>query len=188
MSSVKKIPCVETLFLSATVAIAGFTFAAAAQHPAPPAHNDPALESPPPRPGVAGAQQRAQALFDAIVHDDPERGLVMFMSREVFRQIKGVADPDRFYDRMLGLFHRDVHALHESLGEDAARATFDRLELSRRRGWVEVRQESNRLPYWAQRHNWLYYKVGDEERRFEVRTMNAWDDEWYVTHLSEFRH
>ncbi len=113
--------------------------------------------------------------------------MAMFMSREVFRQIKGVADPDHFYDRMLALFTRDVAALHAELGEDAERAEFVRLELSRRRGWVEVRQESNRLPYWAQRHNWLYYRVGDDERRFEVRTMNAWDDEWYVTHLSEFR-
>ena len=111
-----------------------------------------------------------------------------FMSREVFRQVKGVADPDRFYDRMLALFHRDVHALHEELGDDAERATFLRLELSRRRGWVVPRQESNRLPYWAQRHNWLYYQVGEEERRFEVRTMNSWDGQWFVTHLSEFRH
>ncbi len=159
----------------------------AQRFPPPPAHNDPRLQSPPPRPGIEAAQPRAQALFDAIVHDDPERGMGMFMSREVFRQIKGVADPDRFYDRMLRLFHRDVHALHEQLGEDAPTATFLRLELSRRRGWVEVRQESNRLPYWAQRHNWLYYRVGDDERRFEVRTMNAWADEWYITHLSEFR-
>lgn len=159
----------------------------AQRFPPPPAGNDPALESAPPRPGVDGAQDRARQLFEAIKQDDPELGMAFFMSREVFRQIKGVADPDRFYDRMLRLFHRDVHALHEELGEDVERAEFVRLELSRRRGWVEVRQESNRLPYWAQRHNPLIYRVGDDKRRFEVRTMNAWDGEWYVTHLSEFR-
>lgn len=161
--------------------------ASAQRFPPPPAGNDPSLETPPRRPGVDEAQERARQLFEAIKQDDPELGMSFFMSREVFRQIKGVADPDRFYDRMLRLFHRDVHALHEELGEDAERAEFVRLELSRRRGWVEVRQESNRLPYWAQRHNPFIYKVGDEERRFEVRTMNAWDGEWYVTHLSEFR-
>lgn len=174
--------------LCVVIAVVCLPEALAQRFPAPPAHNDPALTSAPPRPGAAAAQDRARALFDAIKHDDPERGMVMFMSREVFRQIKGVADPDRFYERMLRLFARDVHALHEQLGDDAEAAEFVRLELSRRRGWVEVRQESNRLPYWAQRHNWLYYRVGDDERRFEVRTMNAWDDEWYVTHLSEFRH
>ncbi|MEM9069595.1 MAG: hypothetical protein AAGE52_13870 [Myxococcota bacterium] len=159
----------------------------AQRFPAPPAHNDPRQETPPPRPSAESAQERAEILFRAIVADDPEAGLPFFMAREVFRQIKGVADPDRFYDRMLRLFHRDVHALHAELGEDAERAEFVRLELSRRRGWVGLREESNRLPYWAQRHNWLYYRVGDEERRFKVRTMNSWDGEWYITHLSEFR-
>lgn len=171
------------------LALALFAGAAAGQRfPSPPASNDPRLTEPPPRPGAEGAQDRARLLFEAIQRDDPEHGLPFFMPREVFRQIKGVADPDRFYDRMLRLFHRDVHALHQQLGEDAARAEFVRLELSRRRSWVRVREESNRLPYWAQRHNWLYYRVGDEERRFEVRTLNLWDGEWYVTHLSEFRH
>ncbi len=164
------------------------SLAAAQRFPRPPASNDPRLTAPPPRPGADGAQERARLLFEAIVRDDPEHGLPFFMPREVFRQIKGVADPDRFYDRMLALFHRDVHALHQQLGPDAERAEFLRLELSRRRSWVRVREESNRLPYWAQRHNWLYFRVGDEERRFEVRTLNLWDGQWYLTHLSEFRH
>lgn len=170
------------------VLLLAFSWVADAQSfPDPPASNDPSLESPPRRPGAEGAQDRARQLFEAIKQDDPELGMSFFMSREVFRQIKGVANPDRFYDRMLSLFHRDVHALHEELGEDAEGAEFVRLELSRRRGWVEVRQESNRLPYWAQRHNRLIYRVGEEERSFEVRTLNLWDGEWYVTHLSEFR-
>lgn len=174
------------LVLAALVASTGL--AQRRRFPPPPEHNDPRQETPPPRPSQESAQEGARQLFEAIVHDDPERGMPFFMSREVFRQVKGVADPDRFYDRMLALFHRDVHALHEELGDDAERATFLRLELSRRRGWVVPRQESNRLPYWAQRHNWLYYQVGEEERRFEVRTMNSWDGQWFVTHLSEFRH
>ncbi len=159
----------------------------AQRFPRPPATNDPRLTEPPPRPGAGGAQERARLLFEAIKAGDHTLGLGFFMPREVFRQIKGVADPDRFYDRMLAMFERDVAELHEALGEDAERATFVRLELSRRRGWVGVRQESNRLPYWAQRHNTLVYRVGDEERTFEVRTLNAWDGEWYLTHLSEFR-
>lgn len=165
----------------------GLPTALGQRFPAPPAGNDPSLTEPPRRPNAEETQGRARTLFEAIKANDPEAGLVMFMPREVFRQIKGVSDPDRFYDRMLRLFHRDVAALHEELGEDAASAQFLRLELSRRRGWVGVREESNRLPYWAQRHNWLYYEVNGEERRFEVRTMNAWDGLWYITHLSEFR-
>ncbi|MEM1417265.1 MAG: hypothetical protein AAGH15_20375 [Myxococcota bacterium] len=159
----------------------------AQRFPPPPATNDPRLEEPPRRPGAEGAQERARQLFEAIKQDDPALGMPFFMPREVFRQIKGVADPDRFYDRMLAMFEADVHALHAELGEDAEAATFVRLELSRRRGWVGVREESNRLPYWAQRHNTLVYRVGEQERTFEVRTLNAWDGEWYLTHLREFR-
>ena len=150
-----------------------------------PESNRPGLEQAPPRPGLGNLDERARTLFAAIQADDVEAGKVLFMSREVFRAIKGVADPDRFYDRMLRLWERDVHALHAQI---PAEAEYVRFELSRRRGWVEVRQESNRLPYWAQRHNHVVYRVGDEERRFEVRTMIAWGDEWFITHLSEFRH
>ncbi|MEO0326110.1 MAG: hypothetical protein AAF447_24385 [Myxococcota bacterium] len=177
----------RTLLLLAGLPLLWPAPAPAQRFPRPPATNDPRLEEPPPRPSAEGAQERARQLFDAIKAGDPTLGLAFFMPREVFRQIKGVADPDRFYDRMLAMFERDVRELHEALGTDAERATFLRLELSRRRGWVGVREESNRLPYWAQRHNTLVYRVGDEERHFEVRTLNAWDGEWYLTHLSEFR-
>jgi hypothetical protein len=46
-------------------------------------------------------------------------------------------------------------------------------------------EESDRLPYWAQRHNHIVYRSGGQEARFEVRTMIAWDERWYITHLSE---
>jgi len=149
-----------------------------------PPSNDPGLREAPRRPGPGNIDEKARVLFEAIKADDVEAGKGFFMSREVFRAIKGVADPDRFYDRMLALWERDIHALHAQI---PAEAEYVRFEFSRRRGWVEVRQESNRLPYWAQRHNHIVYRVGEEERRFEVRTMNAWGDEWFITHLSEFR-
>ena len=163
------------------VALASLAFA---QDIEIPASNSPDLREAPPRPGPGNIDDKARTLFEAIKADDVEAGKSFFMSREVFRAIKGVADPDRFYDRMLALWERDIHALHAQIPADAE---YVRFEFSRRRGWVEVRQESNRLPYWAQRHNHIVYRVGDEERRFEVRTMNAWGDEWFITHLSEFR-
>jgi len=163
------------------VALASFAFAHDIEIPAA---NDPGLRQAPPRPGPGNIDDKARTLFEAIKANDVEAGKGFFMSREVFRAIKGVADPDRFYDRMLALWERDIHALHAQIPADAE---YVRFEFSRRRGWVEVRQESNRLPYWAQRHNHIVYRVGDEERRFEVRTMNAWGDEWFITHLSEFR-
>jgi hypothetical protein len=155
-----------------------------------PAHNRADLTEPPPRPPVGDAAERAARLFDAIVRDEPALAEDFFLPQDAFRLIKGIADPDTLWTRIHHAYQEDIHELHAL--PDLDRATFGRLELSRRRGWVRVREESNRLPYWAQRHNWLYYTFSradgtSEERRIEVRTMIAWDDRWYITHLSEFR-
>jgi hypothetical protein len=152
-----------------------------------PEHNRANLREPPPLPGPGDLEERARVLFQAIVADDPSPARDFFLSREAFRAVKGIADPDTLWDRIFRAYEEDIHELHAQLGADAAEAEFVRFELSRRRGWVVVREESNRLPYWAQRHSWLVYRVRGEERRFEVRTMIAWDDRWYITHLNEFR-
>ncbi len=152
-----------------------------------PEGNNPRLTEPPRRPGPGEVDAHCRELFEAIKADDPARGMPMFIPQDIFRAVKGISDPDGLHARIVRLFERDVHELHEALGEHAADAEYVRFEFSRRRGWVGLREESNRLPYWAQRHNWLYYRVGEEERRFEVRTMIAWGDRWYITHLNEFR-
>lgn len=157
-----------------------------------PEHNRADLTEPPPRPGPGDIEDRARRLLQAIVRNEPALAHDFFLSREAFRAIKGIAEPDRLYDRIFRMYEDDIHELHGALfsgrsGDDAAPVEFVRFELSRRRGWVRLREESNRLPYWAQRHNWLVYRVGGEERRIAVRTMIAWDDRWYITHLSEFR-
>ncbi|MFK8002049.1 MAG: hypothetical protein AB8H86_20810 [Polyangiales bacterium] len=152
-----------------------------------PEGNQASLESAPRRPGPNNVEADARVLFDALKADSPEAGMGFFIPQDVFRAVKGISDPDALHARMIRLFERDVHELHAELGENAADAEFLRFEFSRRRGWVGLREESNRLPYWAQRHNWLYYRVGEREHRFEVRTMISWGDHWYITHLSEFR-
>ena len=171
------------------VALLVASFASAQRIEIPiPEGNRPDIEEAPRRPGPGNIDEKARTLFEAIKADDPEAAKGFFLPRDVFRAVKGIAEPDRLYDRIIRLYERDIHAIHEQLGDDRERAEYVRFEFSRRRGWVGLREESNRLPYWAQRHNHIVYRVGDEERRFEVRTMIAWDDEWFITHLSEFRH
>lgn len=150
-----------------------------------PEHNRADLAEAPPRPPVGDATERAERLFGAIQRDEPAAAEDFFLPQDAFRLIKGISDPDALWTRIHGMYESDIHELHAL--PDLARATFVRFDLSHRRGWVRVREESNRLPYWAQRHNWLVYAVDGEERRIEVRTMIAWDDRWYITHLSEFR-
>jgi len=148
-----------------------------------PLHNQKALRAPPPLPALGDATDRAQRLLEAIKADKPELAHSFFLPREAFRLIKASKNPDALYDRLLAAFDRDIHALHAELKT----VSFVRLELSRRREWVLPFVEANHLPYWAQRHNWLVVSDGKRERRIEVRVLIAWDDRWYVTHLSEFR-
>ncbi len=87
---------------------------------------------------------------------------------------------------MHATYLQDIHDRHENT-PDLDRAEFVRLDLRRRGGWVAVREEGNRLPYWASRHAGIIYRVGEEERRMEVRVLITWGERWYVAHLSEFR-
>lgn len=142
-----------------------------------------AAESPPPPP-VGDAERRAAELFEAIRRNEPARAMEFLLPREAFRAIKNASDPDRFWDRLRRLYERDIATLHTSL-PDLARAEFVRLELSRRKSWVERGEEANRLPYWSQRRNRLVYRVGSDERSLEIRTLISWEGQWFVTHLSE---
>ena len=151
-----------------------------------PAQNRAGQKLPPPRPDDSSAQARAKLLFDAIVHDDPQRAVDVFFPRSAFLQVKAMSNPGNYYDRLARRFESDIHALHQAHPE-LATATFDRLELARRGGFVRKGEEGNRLPYWASRHSFLHYRVGDKARKFEVRVMITWGDQWYVIHLSEFK-
>ncbi len=145
-----------------------------------PAENDWRGETPA-RPAVGDAAERAERLFEAILRDDPERAREFFFPQEPFRILKGIADPDRYWAVLYGHYERDIRALHASVPEGA---TFERLQMTRRGGWVERRQEANALPYWASRHDWVHYRVGEEARRFEIRTLINWGPRWFITHLS----
>lgn len=135
----------------------------------------------PARPPVGDAAERAERLFGAILADDPEPARDFFFPREPFRVLKAIADPDRYWNVLWGHYERDIHRLHEDI---PAGATFERLEMTRRGGWVDRREEANAIPYWASRHDWIHYRVGEASRRFEIRTLINWGPRWYVTHLT----
>ena len=151
-----------------------------------PAENAASLKQAPPRPPVGDAQDNAKLLFDAIVHDEPARAMGFFFPREAFLQVKAMAKPERYYERLRKRFEQDIHTLHRDT-PDLDRASFERLELVRRGGWVKVGEEGNRLPYWASRHSWLHYRVGEAKRKIELRVLITWGQRWYVIHLNEFR-
>jgi hypothetical protein len=150
--------------------------------PAPAGAQD---EPVPPRPPEGDVHDKVRRLWDAIVKGDPALATGVFFPREPFLQIKNMQDPGRYYDKLRARFDQDIRALHEQT-PDLDRATFERFELARRGGYVRVREEGNLLPYWASRHSRLFYRVGKQVRSLDVRVLIAWQDVWYVIHLSPF--
>lgn len=156
---------------------------AAAKPPVPAARA--AEAEPPPRPSSEGAQEPARSLFRAIVEDEPALVDGFFFPRDAFVQVKAMARPERYWERLHARFVADIHALHRRI-PDLAQASFVRLELTSRGGYVRPGEEGNKLPYWAARHAWLHYRVGAQTRKLEVRVLITWRDTWYVIHLDEF--
>lgn len=141
----------------------------------------------PPRPAPGDPEQdRARRLLAAIHADDPSLAQDFFFPREAFARVKAIRDPDAYWQRLYARFATDVHALHESLGPFESAPELLGLDIIRRGGWVPRGEEGNALPYWVSRHSQLRYRVGGEERRFEVRVLITWGERWYITHLSEF--
>lgn len=178
---------VRPLTVIAFLLVASLAAAQASEDSAIPPENRANLKQAPPRPPAGDAETKARVLFDAIVHDDPQRAMTFFFPREAFSKVKNMAKPDRYYGRLLARFEADIHQLHRDT-PDLDRAKFDHLELVKRGGWVPVGGEGNRLPYWASRHSWLHYRVGESMRKIEVRVLITWGEHWYVIHLSEFKH
>jgi hypothetical protein len=141
--------------------------------------------SAPERPASEGAQGPARLLFQAIVEDQPALVDTFFFPRDAFVEVKAMARPERYWDKLHARFAADIHALHVRTPV-LARASFVRLELTARGGYVLPGEEGNKLPYWAARHAWLHYRVGDQLRKLEVRVLITWKDTWYVIHLNEF--
>lgn len=184
----------NTLVVVVCLALVGFALTAygcaqavrAQPAPAPiPPENRASLTQPPERPSAESADALARALFDAIVADDPTRAAELFFPRPAFLQIKDIADPGRYYDQLYKRFFSDVHALHARLA-GLPDVHFERFELSKRGGFIQVHEEANRLPYWAARHNVLHYRSGSRALSFEVRVLITWGNRWYLIHLNEF--
>ena len=151
-----------------------------------PDENRASLQAPPPRPSAEGAQALGARLFEAIVTDRPELAASEFFPEDAFLVVKAMAQPERYYRRLAARFVADVHALHRTVGKPEG-ASFVRLDLGRRGGWVRPGDEGNRLPYWAARHATLHYLRDGRPKTLEVRVLISWGPRWYVIHLSEFQ-
>lgn len=142
-----------------------------------------------PRPSSNALDARAAALWDAIVHDDPDRGMPFFFPVSAYAQVKAVTSPEADWRRRLvAAYERDVHGLAKRLGEKAESAKLVRIEIPDARArWVEPDEEWNKLGYWRVYGTRIVYEVDEKERSFEISSLISWRGEWYVVHLTGFK-
>lgn len=132
---------------------------------------------------------RAAALWDGIVHDDPERAMPFFFPVTAYEQVKAIAYPaSDWRRRLVAAYKRDVHGLHKRLGEKTESAKLVRLDVPDERArWVEPNEESNKLGYWRVYGTRIVYEVDGKERTLDISSLISWRGEWYVVHLTGFK-
>lgn len=143
------------------------------------------------RPGSDSAafNARVAALWDAIVHDEPDRALPFFFPVGAYQQVKDIPDPASDWKRRLvAAYSRDIHAFHKRLGANAESAKFTSFDVPDDRAkWVDPGHELNKIGYWRVFGTKLRYEDDGKEKTFDVTSLISWRGEWYVVHLSGFK-
>jgi hypothetical protein len=142
-----------------------------------------------PAPSSPQLDARAAALWDGIVHDDPDRALPFFFPVTAYEQVKAIASPaSDWRRRLVAAYKHDIHNLHQRLGDKAESAKLVRLEVPDERArWVEPNEEYNKIGYWRVYGTRIVYELDGKERTFEISSLISWRGEWYVVHLTGFK-
>jgi len=130
---------------------------------------------------------RAEALFEAIQNDDPDRAMIAFFPRAAYEQVKAITNPasDWRY-RLVANFKRDIHEAHAKLGRKSTALRFIGLDVGAGARWVESGEEGNKLGYYRAYGSHLRFSVEGQERAIDVTSLISWRGEWYVVHLTGF--
>ena len=127
----------------------------------------------------------SQALWQAIVTDDPAVAMPFFFPLSAYRQVKDVHDPAAdWQDRLVTAFGRDVHRLHLELGPDATKARFVALDVPDSKAtWVDPGQEHNKIGYWRVYGSSISFESAGTTRSMPIYSLISWRGEWYVVHV-----
>jgi len=142
------------------------------------------------QPSAAGDQWAAgtQALWDAIVTDDPSKAMSFFFPLSAYKQVKGISNPEHDYEtRLIAYYEEDIHALHKKLGSDAAKAQFVKIDVPAAAQWIKPGVEYNKDAYFRVLDSKLLYSIDGKQLSFVVKSMISWRGQWYVVHLTSIR-
>ncbi|MBX3227862.1 MAG: hypothetical protein KIT84_22905 [Labilithrix sp.] len=142
-----------------------------------------------PAPSSPALDARAATLWDAIVNDDPDRGMPFFFPVTAYEQVKAISHASADWRRRLvSAYKRDIHGLAKRLGDKASSAKMVRFEVPDERArWVDVDEEYNKLGYYRVFGSKIVYEIDGKERTFEISSLISWRGEWYVVHLTGFK-
>ena len=130
---------------------------------------------------------RGEALFEAILNDDPDRAMPAFFPRAAYEQVKAISNPASDWKwRLVANFKRDIHVIHFKLGRKSTALRFVSLDVGPGPRWVDPGEEGNKLGYWRVYGSHLRYVVDGQEKSIDVTSLISWRGEWYVVHLTGF--
>ena len=131
---------------------------------------------------------RAEALFNAIVTNDPEKALPFFFPLAAYEQVKDVGNPKADWRiRLVGAYRRDILALHDELPKNKTELAFKELRVGPSPRWVKPGEEWNKIGYQRVYGSELVYSAGGKLRTLRLTSMIAWRGEWYVVHLRSIK-
>jgi hypothetical protein len=142
------------------------------------------------KPSADSEQFRAgvDALWRAIVEDDPDLALGFFFPLAAYRQVKNISNPDQDYEnRLIRQYREDIHSWHRQLGPDPSAAIFIDIDIPQDAQWMRPGTEYNKLGYWRVLNAKLAYELDGMRRVFTIASMISWRGEWYAVHLAAIK-
>jgi hypothetical protein len=131
-------------------------------------------------------QERAKALFEAIMANDAEHADPFWFPKEPFIPLKDIKDPGKYWDQLHRTYAADIRALHKKR-KSWDGASFVSFAIGSKPKWVKPGDEANKIGYYRSFHGTLRYAIDGKEGTLDVHTVITWQGRWYITHLRKFK-
>jgi len=125
------------------------------------------------------------ALWRAIVADDPTIAMPFFFPLSAYLQVKAISNPAAdWQSRLVSLYQLDIHAAHAFLGVGASESGLLRVDVPTAQAqWIAPGVEYNKGSYYRVYGTRLSFSEGGRTRSFGIFSLISWRGEWYVVHL-----
>lgn len=145
--------------------------------------------------GSAEFRTRMEALWHAIVTDQPESAITSFFPLTAYQQVKDVTDPTGDWNnRLVGALKREIADYHKRLASQLAQQKAGALQVepqfvsvnvpSSGVQWIKEKVEYNKIGYYRVFDSKLNYTINGKPFSFNIKSLISWRGRWYVVHLA----